>query len=123
MTVFINVVLAIFYSATQVLVYRWALTSWPENVEPAAAPLADAGEDRGSLRFDPRAITLAAAIAFAVLLSGTDWIMLASVSAFLAIAWAVSRPDPGGALARPRADRPARVQRADREPGRRPRHR
>ena len=93
-TVFINVVLAIFYSATQVLVYRWALTSWPENVVPAAAPLADAGEDRGSLRFDPRAITLAAAIAFAVLLSGTDWIMLASVSAFLAIAWAVSRPDP-----------------------------
>ncbi len=93
-TVFINVVLAIFYSATQVLVYRWALTSWPENVVPAAPPLVDAGEDRGSLRFDPRAITLAAAIAFAVLLSGTDWIMLASVSAFLAIAWAVSRPDP-----------------------------
>ena len=37
-TAVINVVLAIFYSATQVLVYRWALTSWPENVAPAAAP-------------------------------------------------------------------------------------
>ena len=93
-TVVINVALAIFYRATQVLVYRWALTSWPENVVPAAAPLADIGEDRGSLRFDPRAITLAAAVAFGLLLSGTSWTLLLSVSAFLAIAWAVSRPDP-----------------------------
>ena len=71
--------LAVFYSVTQVLVYRWALTSWPENVEPAAAPAADPGEDRGSLRFDPRAITLAAALAFGLLLSGTDWTLLAAI--------------------------------------------
>jgi len=93
-TVVVNVSLAVFYSVTQVLVYRWALTAWPENAPPAIPPAAGANEDRGSLRFDPRAITLAAALAFALLLSSTDWIMLASVSAFLAIAWAVSRPDP-----------------------------
>ena len=58
-----------------------------------AAPAAGAGEDRGSLRFDPRAITLAAAVAFALLLSGTGWALLASVAAFLALAWAVSRCD------------------------------
>ena len=45
-------------------------------------------------RFDPRAITLAAAIAFALLLSGTWWALLASVAAWLALAWAVSRCDP-----------------------------
>jgi hypothetical protein len=93
-TAFINIVLAIFYSTTQVLVYRWALMSWPEGVAPAAAPAADPGEDRGSLRFDPRAITIAATLAFALLLSGTSWTLLVSVAAFLAIAWAVSRPDP-----------------------------
>jgi hypothetical protein len=93
-TAVVNVALAVFYSVTQVLVYRWALSSWPEGAQPAAAPAAAAGEDRGSARFDPRAITLAAALAFGLLLSGTDWALLASVAAFLAVAWAVSRPDP-----------------------------
>ena len=93
-TVVLNVSLAIFYSVTQVLVYRWALSAWSEDAPPAIPPAAGANEDRGSLRFDPRAITLAAAVAFALLLSSTDWAMLASVSAFLALAWAVSRPDP-----------------------------
>ena len=93
-TVVVNVSLAIFYSVTQVIVYRWALSAWPEDAPPAISPAAGANEDRGSLRFDPRAITLAAALAFGLLLSSTDWAMLASVSAFLALAWAVSRPDP-----------------------------
>jgi hypothetical protein len=93
-TAVVNVSLAVFYSVTQVLVYRWALSAWPEGPQPATAPAAGASEDRGSARFDPRAITLAAALAFALLLSGTDWALLASVSAFLALAWAVSRPDP-----------------------------
>ena len=94
MTLILNVSLAIFYSVTQVLVYRWALTEWPEDSPPAIAPAAGANEDRGSARFDPRAITLAAALAFGLLLSGTHWALLASVSAFLALAWSVSRPDP-----------------------------
>ena len=93
-TVVLNVGLAAFYSVTQVIVYRWALTSWPEPAPAVAAPAAGAGEDRGSARFDPRAITLAAALAFALLLSGTQWALLASVAAWLALAWAVSRADP-----------------------------
>ncbi len=93
-TAVVNVALAVFYSVTQVIVYRWALSSWPEDVQAASAPDAAAGEDRGSERFDPRAITLAAALAFALLLSGTDWALLGSVAAWLALAWAVSRPDP-----------------------------
>jgi hypothetical protein len=92
-TAVVNVVLAVFYSVAQVLVYRWALSSWPAAAAPAAALPASASEDRGSARFDPRAITLAAALAFVLLLSGTDWALLGSVAAFLALAWAVSRPD------------------------------
>jgi hypothetical protein len=93
MTAILNVSLAAFYSVTQVLVYRWALGSWPATPPAIAAPAEAAAQDRGSARFDPRAITLAAAVAFALLLSGTWWALLASVAAWLALAWAVSRPD------------------------------
>ena len=92
-TAILNVALAVFYSVTQVLVYRWALASWPQSPPAIAAPAAGPAQDRGSARFDPRAITLAAVVAFALLLSGTWWALLASVAAWLAIAWAVSRPD------------------------------
>ena len=92
-TVVLNVSLAIFYSVTQVLVYRWALGSWPGTPPAAAAHAAGPAEDRGSARFDPRAITLAATVAFALLLSGTWWALLLSVAAWLALAWAVSRCD------------------------------
>ena len=92
-TVILNVGLAIFYSVTQVLVYRWALGSWPAAPPPAIPPAAGPAQDRGSKRFDPRAITLAAAVAFALLLSGTWWALLASVAAWLGLAWAVSRCD------------------------------
>ena len=93
-TVVLNVGLAAFYTVTQVLVYRWALTSWPAQPSEVHAPAAGPSEDRGSLRFDPRAITLAAVVAFALLLSGTWWALLGSVAVWLAVAWAVSRPDP-----------------------------
>jgi hypothetical protein len=92
-TVVLNVALAAFYSVTQVLVYRWALGSWPETPPAVAAAASGPAQDRGSQRFDPRAITLAATIAFALLLSGTWWALLGSVAAWLALAWAVSRPD------------------------------
>jgi hypothetical protein len=93
-TVVLNVGLAAFYTVTQVLVYRWALSSWPAEPTEVHAPAAGPSEDRGSQRFDPRAITLAAGIAFALLLSGTWWALLAGVAAWLAVAWAVSRCDP-----------------------------
>ena len=90
-TAVVNVALAAFYSVTQVLVYRWALASWPSAPPPVAAPAAGPAQDRGSARFDPRAITLAAVVATILLLSGTWWALLASVAAWLAVAWAVSR--------------------------------
>jgi hypothetical protein len=46
-------------------------------------------------RFDPRAIALAAAVAFGLLLAGTSWALLAIASAWLAGAWVLSRPDRG----------------------------
>src|SRR3954453_1226684 len=93
-TAVVNVGLAVFYSVTQVLVYRWALAAWPAPGGPASAPIADPGEDRGSARFDPRAITLAAAFAFGLLLSGTTWPLLASVAGGVP-------PPPGPAPPRP----------------------
>jgi hypothetical protein len=92
-TLVVNVGLAAFYTVTQVLVYRWALGSWPAQPSEVHAPAAGPSEDRGSKRSDPRAITLAAIVAFALLLSGTWWALLASVAAWLALAWAVSRCD------------------------------
>ena len=90
-TAVLNVALAIFYSVTQVLVYRWALGSWPAEPPTVEGPVAGPAQDRGSPRFDPRAITLAAVVAIVLLLSGTWWALLASVAAWLALAWAVSR--------------------------------
>ena len=101
MTAILNVSLAAFYSVTQVLVYRWALGDWPGSPVPATPPAAGAAQDRGSARFDPRAITLAAVVATALLLAGTWWALLASVATWLALAWALSKasrePRPAGA--------------------------
>jgi hypothetical protein len=122
----------VFASVVQVFVYRRGLHRWPDDAteppappaagDPApgprlvpaaahlptpvphgppatAAPLpADAGG-----RFDPRAVTVAAVIAFAVLLSGIGWPLLAAVSAWLAAAWVAADGDravvrPGLAL-------------------------
>ncbi len=91
MTAILNVSLAAFYSVTQVLVYRWALGDWPGSPVPATPPAAGAAQDRGSARFDPRAITLAAVVATALLLAGTWWALLASVATWLALAWALSK--------------------------------
>jgi hypothetical protein len=112
---------AAFASTVQVLVYRRGLERWDELAQaeagggavagvasgPGAARGADArsparGADARSRRFDPRAIALAAAVAFALLLSGTAWPLLAAVSAWLALAWLTARPDreaiPAGLL-------------------------
>jgi hypothetical protein len=44
-------------------------------------------------RFDPRAVALGAAVAFALLLAGTEWVFLAAAAAWLAAVWALSRAD------------------------------
>jgi hypothetical protein len=92
---------AAFASTVQVLVYRRGLASWDAlaahttDIDPAMSgkckPRAETPAERR--RFDPRAVTLAALVAFALLLSGTEWVLLAAVSAWLALAWATARPD------------------------------
>jgi len=94
-TALVNTGWAVFFSVTQVLLYRRALHRWPaQGEEGAHRNHEEGGPERGSERFDPRAITLAAALAFGLLLSGTAWPVLGGVAAWLALAWAVSRPDP-----------------------------
>lgn len=89
-----------FASPLQVAVYRRGLRSWRELEREAPGTAAAKGGEpvptavlahRG--RFDPRAVTLAAAIAFGLLLSGTSWPLLGAVAAWLALAWATARPD------------------------------
>jgi hypothetical protein len=99
---------AAFASIVQVLVYRRGLRDWesaeagaaepaaagPAVAEPAEKPAPDAELRPRSGRFDPRAITVAAAIAFVLLLTSTEWVLLAAVAGWLALVWAVSRADP-----------------------------
>jgi hypothetical protein len=91
LTALSNLVWTVAFSVLQVLVYRRALRGWPE----AAGELHGEGDgpERGPGRFDPRAVGLAAALATALLLTGTSWPLLAGVGAWLAAAWVLSRPD------------------------------
>jgi hypothetical protein len=80
-----------FASVVQVTVYRRGLRGWPERSEPAPAAPVEGIAHRG--RFDPRAVALAAAIAFGLLLASTSWPLLAAASGWLAFVWVASRPD------------------------------
>ena len=81
-----------FASWVQVGVYRRGLANWAPG--PAGEPHPATGAGRAVPgRFDPRAVVLAAALAFALLLSGTAWPLLAAVAAWLALAWLTCRPD------------------------------
>jgi hypothetical protein len=81
-----------FASTVQVGVYRRGLAAWPSQA-PAKDPEPPPAEAPRPVRFDPRAVALATAVAFALLLAGTDWPLLGAIAAWLALAWAVSRPD------------------------------
>jgi hypothetical protein len=88
---------AAFASAVQVTVYRRGLHAWPrpgEEHPPHLEPLAPSeGERDHRGRFDPRAVALAAAIAFGLLVSSISWPLLAAVAAWLLLAALVSRGD------------------------------
>jgi hypothetical protein len=91
-----------FASTIQVLVYRRGLRRWPAGDDAiyvdgnshrqrrehgAAVP---AGHRN---RFDPRSVTLAAAVLFALLLASTEWLLLGAVALVLGVAWLTSRAD------------------------------
>jgi hypothetical protein len=91
-----------FASTIQVLVYRRGLRRWDDDADSRYVAVnsqrqrSERGEDvaeeqRG--RFDPRAITVAAVVLFAVLLASTDWVVLGAVTVVLALAWGTSRAD------------------------------
>jgi hypothetical protein len=109
LTALANLLWAIAFSAIQVAIYRRALDAWPESaagppaddLEPDAA---DAEEEPGRRRLDPRPLSIAAAAATVALLAGTAWPVLATVGAALVAAWIATRADPrtipfGAALA------------------------
>ena len=86
-------------SAVQVHVYRRGLRRWPDaplaELELAMPPEVPAtARSPIERRFDPRAVAVAAAVAFGLLLAGTEWPLLAAVAAWLGAAWALARPDP-----------------------------
>jgi hypothetical protein len=67
-----------------------------EPAQPTGA--AGAGEQTGAHppmapRFDPRAVALAAAIAFVVLVADLSWPVLGAVGAWLAVAWLAARAE------------------------------
>ncbi len=98
----------VFASVVQVLVYRAALRGWPQTgaktmaggeAAQAAAEVPRAPSPRRTTapvrppRYDPRAVALAAILAFCVLIATTAWLVLGAVAVWLAIAWATARPD------------------------------
>ena len=82
-----------FASAVQVTVYRRGLVRWPAEGENGEQPGERPEPVLHRQRFDPRVVTLAAAVAFGLLLASTDWELLAIAGAWLAIAWVTCRPD------------------------------
>jgi hypothetical protein len=88
---------AAFASAVQVWVYRRGLRGWPRageehSLHVDAPPPGESDRERAG-RFDPRAVALAAAIAFGLLVSSISWMLLGAVAAWLAVAALVSGGD------------------------------
>ena len=107
-TVVLNVALAAFYTRhAGARVPLGAAAPGRRSRARSTRPAAGPSEDRGSLRFDPRAITLAAAVAFALLLSGTWWALLAQRRRVAGARVGGLALRPGGARARAGADRAA----------------
>jgi hypothetical protein len=82
---------SVFASTVQVTVYRRGLRGWKTEEHAHADEPEDLSAHRG--RFDPRAVAVAAAIGFGLLLVSTEWALLASVAAVLAAGWLLSKPD------------------------------
>jgi hypothetical protein len=93
---------AAFASTVQVLVYRRGLRTWPPDNGTEREPATEvwwrkqtAGAQflHHTPRFDPRAISLSAAVAFALLLGSTEWAFLGAMSAWLVGAWLAAKAD------------------------------
>jgi hypothetical protein len=86
---------AAFASTVQVLVYRRGLHRGDDADHGAAVrPAPGAPRRARARRFDPRAVALAAVVAFVLLLTSTAPALLAGVAVWLVLAWLLARPDP-----------------------------
>jgi hypothetical protein len=101
LTVLSLVAWAAFASTVQVLVYRRGLLAWDgveasRDRQPQARPAPETPSQPPELRrfFDPRAVSVAAVVAFVLLLASTEWALLGTVAAWLVAAWLLSRADP-----------------------------
>ncbi len=93
-TVLVYGLTAAFYSTIQVAVYDRALRHWPDDAIPSSGRNSPDAAARPPGRFDPRAVTLACVLVFALLLSPPSWPALSAIAAWLAAATVTSRPDP-----------------------------
>jgi hypothetical protein len=84
---------AAFASTVQVLVYRRGLHRWPGEQSHGRRDAAGENPDDARRRFDPRAVVLAAAVAFGLLMASTDWLLLVAAAVWLALAWVSARGD------------------------------
>ncbi len=93
-TALIYTVTAVFYSGIQVAIYDRALRHWPAAALPVGDPTRPEAVVRARGRFDPRAVTVAAVVAFILLLTPPSGPLLAAVATWLVLATVTSRPDP-----------------------------
>lgn len=87
---------SVFASVVQVQVYTRGLRGWAGDrgsPPPARSHAAPGRSPAAPGAFDPRAIALAAVIAFAVLLSSIRGEVLAAVAAWLVVAWLAARAE------------------------------
>jgi hypothetical protein len=93
---------AAFASTVQVLVYRRGLAQWDDLAAHASHVDIEIQRKRATHRetaaksdpkYDPRLLTLIAAVTFVVLLVTTAWAVLGAVGAGLAVAWIAARAE------------------------------
>jgi hypothetical protein len=88
------VVWTVFASVVQVHVYRRGLRTWPDSGNAAPSEPAEPEVDAATARsYDPRAVAIAAAVAFVALVASTSWIVLGAVAVWLAVAGLTCRGD------------------------------
>lgn len=88
------VVWTIVGSTVQALVYRRGLHRWPADPEaPEHKDEMPPRTDAPHARFDPRAVLVAAIVAFTLLIVSREWGLLGAMALWLGLAWLLARGD------------------------------
>ena len=78
-------------STVQALVYRRGLRRWPADPDAPEHTELPPRTDAPNARFDPRAVLVAAIVAFALLIASREWGLLGAMTLWLGVAWLVAR--------------------------------